>query len=237
MKMNFYKVEEFLEEIISYIKFVFDRDEIRLELKDHMMDKIEYYMESGYDGEEAEGLTIKDMGDPKEIGVELDKQHNPIIGWIWRITHIALILIMIVNIFILVPIGLLTIFSSNNIRSIPKEDIAYRIDLNEKVQIDNRVIKFTNLIYEKNGNMNIFYKAYEKGSLGSGWSGGMGTVTDDLGTKYMGYSGSSSAGLITKARRTIKDFSQNANTLIINYDQYNRKYRIEIPLKTGEKNE
>lgn len=48
--MNFYKTEEFLEEIISYIKFVFDRDEIRLELKDHMMDKMEYYIESGYGG-------------------------------------------------------------------------------------------------------------------------------------------------------------------------------------------
>ena len=97
--MNFYKTEEFLEEIISYIKFVFDRDEIRLELKDHMMDKMEYYIESGYGGEEAEKLTIKDMGDPREIGVELDKQHNPVIGWIWRITHIAVVLLMIINIF------------------------------------------------------------------------------------------------------------------------------------------
>lgn len=234
--MNFYKTEEFLDEIVSYVKFFFDRDEIRLELKDHMMDKIEYYMEVGYDWEEAEKIAIKDMGDPREIGVELNKQHNPIIGWIWRITHIALVLFMIVNIFILGSISLITIFSSNNIRSIPKENIVYRINLNEKVQIDNRVIKFTNIIYEDNGNMNIFYKDYEKG-FRSGWSGGMGTVTDDLGTEYNGYSGSSSSGLIRKSRRTIKEFSKDASTLIINYDQYNRRYTIEIPLKTGEKNE
>lgn len=232
MKM-FYKTEEFLEEITSYIKFVFDRDDIRSELKYHMMSKIEYYMESGYDDEEAERLTIKDMGDPKEIGLELDKQHNPIIGWIWRITHIALVLFMIVNVFIVVPIGLITILVPNKTRSIPKENIVYRIDLNEKVQIDNRVIKVTNLIYEDNGNMNIFYKDYEKG-LRSGWSGGIGTVTDDLGTEYKGYSGSSSGH---KSKRTIREFSKDASTLIIDYNEYNRKYRIEIPLKIGEDNE
>ena len=236
MKINFYKTEEFLKEITSYIKFVFDRDDIRLELKNHMMDKIEDYMESGYDGEEAERLTIKDMGDPKEIGVELDKQHNPIIGWIWRITHIALVILIIINIFTVGFVGLITIFVPNKVRSIPKENIVYRIDINEKVQIDNRVIRFTNVIYEDNGNMNIFYKEYEK-SLRSGWSGGMGTVTDDLGSEYKGYSGSSSGGLITKSKRTIKEFSKDASSLIINYDEYNRKYRVEIPLKTGEENE
>ena len=234
--MNFYKIEEFLDEIVSYVKFAFDRDEIRLELKDHMMDKIEYYMESGYDWEEAEKFVIKDMGDPKEIGIELDKQHNPIIGWIWRVSHIALVLFMIINTFIIGSIGLITIFIPNKVRSIPKENIVYRIDLDEKIEIDNRVIKITNVIYEKDGDMNIFYKNYEKG-LRSGWSGGIGTVTDDLGTEYNAYSASSSGGLIRKSMRTIKDFSQDASSLIIDYDQFNRKYRVEIPLKTGENND
>lgn len=236
--MDLYKIEEFLEETLSYVKFVLDRYEIRLELRDHMMDKFDYYMESGSDVEEAEKLTIKDMGDPKEIGVELNKQHNPIIGWIWRLSRIAVILFVVINIFTVGGIGLISIFSTSEVNRIAKEDIVYRIDLDEKVQIDNRVIKITNLIYEKNGDMNIFYKDYEKGFLGQGWSlGYLGTIKDDLGNEYKGYSGSSSNGIVSKARRTIREFSKDANTLIIDYDFYNRKYKIEIPLKTGEYNE
>ncbi len=236
--MHFDKIEEFLDETLSYVKFVLDRYEIKLELKDHMMDKLDYYIESGHDGDEAERLTIKDMGDPKEIGVELNKQHNPIIGWIWRISRVAVILFIIINIFTVGSLGLISIFSTSEVSRIPKEDILYRINLDEKVQIDNRIIKITNIIYEKNGDMNIFYKDYEKSILGGGWSlGYLGTIKDDLGNEYRGYSGSSSGGIVTKSRKTIKDFSKDANTLIIDYDLYNRKYRIEIPLKTGEDNE
>ena len=97
--MHFDKIEEFLDETLSYVKFVLDRYEIKLELKDHMMDKLDYYIESGHDGKEAEKLSLIDMGDPKERGVELNKQHNPIIGWIWRISRIAVILFIIINIF------------------------------------------------------------------------------------------------------------------------------------------
>lgn len=236
--MNLYKIEEFLDETVSYVKFVLDRYEIRLELRDHMMDKLDYYVGSGNDVEDAEKLTIKDMGDPKEIGVELNKQHNPIIGWIWKISQIAVIIFMIINIFTVGAIGLIPIFSTSEVNRIPKDDIVYRINLDEKVQIDNRVIKITNIIYEKNGDMNIFYKDYEKGFLGGGWSlGYLGTIKDDLGNEYKGYSGSSSAGMVSKSRRTIRKFSKDANTLIIDHDLYNRKFTIEIPLKTGEYNE
>ncbi len=133
--MDFYKIEEFLDETVSYVKFVLDRYEIKLELKDHMMDKLEYYIDSGYDQEQAEGLTIKDMGDPKEIGVELNKQHNPIIGWIWRISRIAVVLFIIINIFTVGSLGLISIFSTTEVNRIPKEDIVYRIDLDGKYKL------------------------------------------------------------------------------------------------------
>lgn len=124
------------------------------------------------------------MGDPREIGVELDKQHNPVIGWIWRITHIAVVLLMIINIFTVGQIILYTIFSTNKISLISKDNIVYRIDLDEKVQIDDRVIKFTNIIYKKDGKMNIFFRNYERRFHMGGWGfGDIGTIKDDLGNK------------------------------------------------------
>lgn len=77
----------FLNEVLSYIKFSFDKQEIKTELLSHLSDKMDFYMDQGNPIEIAEQLSINDMGNPKEIGVELNKQHNPLLGWIWLITN------------------------------------------------------------------------------------------------------------------------------------------------------
>ncbi|WP_353092830.1 permease prefix domain 1-containing protein [Tissierella praeacuta] len=236
--MPFCKSNEFLKIVLSYIKFSFDREDIKLELESHILDKIEYYMEQGYHKEEAEELALKDMGNPKEIGIQLNKEHNPIIGWIWRITNIAVSIFVIINIFIVGAILLTSIFSRNPIKDIPKEDIVYRIDINEKVQLDDTVIKFTNVIYDKEGELHILYRYYDKRLWGGGWSlGTIGIIKDDLGNEYFSGSGSGGGGIISKRRRSLRDFPEEAKALIIEYDEYNRKYKIEIPLKVGEYNE
>lgn len=235
--MHFHKSDEFLKTVLCYIKFPFDRETIKLELEDHILDKINYYMNHGYDEEKAEELAVKDMGDPKEIGTQLNKVHNPIIGWIWKITNIAVSIFIVVNVFI-VGVILTSTFSRNPIKDIPKKDIVYKIDINEKVQIDDMVIKFTNVIYDKNGELHILYRYYDKKLWGSGWSlGNIGIIKDDLGNEYFSGSGSGGGGIISKCRESRMDFPQDAKALIIEFDQYYRKYRVEIPLEVGEYNE
>lgn len=236
--MSFYKAQDFVEEILSYVKFSFDRKEISLELNQHMVDKIEHYMEKGYDEKEAENLAINHMGDPKEIGVQLNKEHNPILGWIWAITNIGVRILITISIFILAINILIVIFNGSGVKGIAEENIVYRLDINERVEIDNRVIEFTNLIYEKNGDMNIFYKDYEKSLFGRSDSfDWIGHIKDDLGNEYGYKARSTSGGIVSKSRRVINDFSQDANYLIINYNEYNREYTVEIPLKIGGRDE
>ncbi|SHE75122.1 hypothetical protein SAMN02745784_01670 [Tissierella praeacuta DSM 18095] len=124
--MSFHKMDEFLKSVLSYIKFPFDREDIKLEMEAHILDKINYYMVQGYDEKKAEELAVKDMGDPKEIGIQLNKEHNPIIGWLWRITNIAVTIFIVINIFIIGSMTIVTIFSGNPVKEIPKEDIVYR---------------------------------------------------------------------------------------------------------------
>ncbi len=192
--MSLNKMDTFLENVLSYIKFPFVKAEIRSELEDHILDKIHYYIEEGgYSGEEAEELSIKDMGDPKEVGTLLNKQHNPFWGgWILRISNGIIIFFIVIDIFFVGGLVLHSIFSGNMVKDIPKEDIVYRIDIKEKVKIDDRVIRFTNVVYDKSGNMNIFYEYYDLRSLGSGWSlGYIGDIMDNLGNTYLNGSGSS----------------------------------------------
>lgn len=233
--MSFYKAQDFVEEIVSHVKFKFDKDEISSELNHHMIDKIEDYIEKGYEEKEAERFAINHMGDPEEIGLQLNKQHNPVLGWIWVITNIGVKILITLSILIVGINILSTIFTDSGVKEIPEENILYKIDINEKVEIDNRVIEFTNLIYEKNGDMNIFYKDYEKSFFGRPdsfeW---IGYIKDDLGNEYGFKARSTRRGIISKSRWVINDFSQDANTLIIDYNEYNRKYTVEIPLKIGE---
>ncbi len=86
--------------------------------------------------------------------------------------------------------------------------------------------------------MNIFYECYDTKFWGMGWSStAIGDIMNDLGNTYFAGSGYGGGGIRSKCRRTVRDFSKEADTLIIDYDYYNRKYRVEIPLKVGDTNE
>ena len=232
--MNMPNSDKFINEVISYIKFPFDRDDIKKELQYHMQDKMDDFKSRGLDSITAEELTIKSMGDPKEIGLALNKEHNFILGWLYKITNGLVILFLVITVFSTGTSLLMTVFSRNPGNQIPKENIVYNIQLNEKVKIDDRVIKFKNIIYEKNGDLSIVYSNYDTKLLGMGWSlGHIGTIKDNLGNEYFAGSGASSGGIITRGVRTVSNFASNADTLIIEYDQYNRYYKIEVPLKAG----
>ncbi len=229
--------EKFLKEVISQVNFKYDRYDIKKELEAHIIDKTEYYIDQGYSSEEAEEMSLNDMGDAKEIGKELNKQHNPVLGWIWRISNTLLVLFVIVNVFIvgIHLLGSIYTITFKPTSGINKSNITYRLDVNEKVKVDDTVVHITDIIYENNGDLSIVYKDYDTRLWGVGWSfGSLGEVSDNLGNTYHSSSGMSSGGIVTKSIRTIRNFSKEADTLIITYDYYNRYYRLEIPLKAGE---
>jgi hypothetical protein len=232
------KVKKFLNSIISYVKFPFDREDIKIELHNHILDRMDDYIEQGMDEETAEQLTLNDMGDAKEIGLALNKEHNPLIGWIWAITNAMVILFGLWVFFIAVFPILSGILPRNLVREIPKSDIEYKIDIDEKVRLDDRVIHFTDLVYEINGDMNLFYESYGTTLRELGWGiGTIGEISDNLGNTYIDGSGFNSGGIKTKSRRTIENFSNEADTLIITYDYFDRYYQVEVSLKEGEHNE
>lgn len=228
------------------MKFPFDWHQIEKELKDHIEDKMEYYHNKGIDQSSAEELAIKDMGDPKEIGIALNKEHNPILGWLYAITTFLLVLNLTFAALSWSGVLVSTVFSGNPIDDIPKDNIVYNIEVNEKVEIDDRVIKFKNIVYEKNGDMNIIYEYYNRSLFGRDWAldnVGIGTVKDNLGNEYSHWPSTSSwtrtrrQSLITNKVRTIENFPEKADSIIFEYDLYNRYFRVEVPLKAGDFNE
>ncbi|TCT15652.1 hypothetical protein EDC18_103361 [Natranaerovirga pectinivora] len=233
--MLFPKRDAFLDKVITYIKFPFDRSSIRLELKNHIDDKIQEYMKDGYHREKAEETAINEMGDPKEIGVLLNKEHNPFIGWIWKITSIGVIIFGIFNLIYIIFPAVIGLFNSNLMNHIPKDHIVYRINVNEKVTMDDKVIVFNKVVYDINDNLTIFYKHYDKiWSTSGNVLGLIDEISDDLGNVYFSGGGTVYGGIVSKGALIFRNFSSEAKILYLKYDRFNRKYEIEIPLKVGD---
>lgn len=95
--------ENYLKQILSEIRFPFDRPLIKKELEEHLDESIEYYTGSTVSLEEAENLAIHDFGEPKEIGKQLNKVHKPFLGWIWILSKYGLVVLMILTVISSTP--------------------------------------------------------------------------------------------------------------------------------------
>lgn len=88
------KANDYIDAVLSFVNYSFDRKKIRLELTSHLNDKIEFYLRKGNVEAEAEALAIRDMGNARETGEALNKMHKPVLGWMLK--HIKAFAIAIV---------------------------------------------------------------------------------------------------------------------------------------------
>ena len=70
-------MEEFIRILTEQIRCVKARAGVARELRDHMEDQAACYEEKGMNREAAEAEAVKQMGDPVEIGTQLDHIHRP----------------------------------------------------------------------------------------------------------------------------------------------------------------
>lgn len=74
-------MDEYLKTLLEQIRCKKARPYIRQELQDHIEDQIAENMHAGMDRERAEKEAVRDMGDPVETGISLDRIHKPQIAW------------------------------------------------------------------------------------------------------------------------------------------------------------
>ncbi|WP_339363409.1 permease prefix domain 1-containing protein [Vallitalea maricola] len=81
--MNQYNetLEKYLDIICKQIKSKCMHKKIRKELLDHLNDQIDAYIDRGITKEQALQMAMKEMGNPTEIGNQLNKTHKPLISY------------------------------------------------------------------------------------------------------------------------------------------------------------
>lgn len=71
------RMEEYLNTVTEQIRCKKARDLVSGELRDHILDQAEAYQADGMFEEEALEKAVREMGDPVETGVSLDRVHRP----------------------------------------------------------------------------------------------------------------------------------------------------------------
>ncbi|HSR03885.1 MAG TPA: permease prefix domain 1-containing protein [Proteiniclasticum sp.] len=232
--MSWQGKEAYLREVLSQVKFSYDHEPIYKELTSHLEERVEEYLSQGYEKEEAEEMALENFGNPVEIGKALNKEHSPLLGWVHFLSSTMAAIAMGVLILALFALTFAILDSKSG--DIPREDILRRIEVDEKVRIDDRIIHFDEVIVEKNGDLSIIYNTLLTRDFGSSGytSGKIGTILDETGQDYFFSSGQGSiGGIFSRGRHTVHGFPEDAEKLIIEYDYYNRYYKVEIPLKSG----
>lgn len=74
-------MDEFIKTLTEQVRCVKAREAIGQEIRNHIMDQAEHYVEEGMEHEQALKEAVRQMGDPVAIGVELDHIHRPQMEW------------------------------------------------------------------------------------------------------------------------------------------------------------
>ena len=75
------KLNEYLETVSEQIRYAKIRSTVTEELKNHILDQAADYEAYGAFPEEALERAVREMGDPVETGVALDRIHRPQMNW------------------------------------------------------------------------------------------------------------------------------------------------------------
>ena len=75
------RLEEYLRTVTDQIRCAGARRIVEEELREHSQDQAEAYEVDGMFEEEALERAVREMGDPVETGVSLDRVHRPHMSW------------------------------------------------------------------------------------------------------------------------------------------------------------
>ena len=165
MALRFHEWIEYTKQMNSHVKFKFDHEAIRDEYLEHMEDMYEFYVGRGMDPDLAKSAVLEDMGDPDELGRVLNQIHNPVLGWIWRLSRWLVVLLIGV---LICTHGLDTYngLFLNKTWSRQKADLAYTVDVDEKRVLDYRTVYFDRLEVYEDGMAHQFGKAGQDMTFG-----------------------------------------------------------------------
>ena len=193
--------EEYLNIVRKEIKYIFDRDAIEKELNEHIQDSILDLIGDGHSYEDAEIQAVNQMGNPKELGKQLNKEHHPFIGYLYSFTQV-IIYLMIIPLLIN---GAYLIYNLSEIMFEHKTDNYVEIiELDYKVELAGHTFVLDNVCINQEGEATLNYRSFVDFTYSrSNWSTNINAIYDSN-DNFIDMSGYSSSGLF--GRRSQQSF-------------------------------
>ena len=153
--------DKFLKTVCKQIRFGWDRDIVSKELEFHIEDSVLDLISEGYSKEEANKIAIEQMGNPIEIGKQLNEEHKPLLGWAWLISKIIALLLIIPSLLFIQKIGEDVYHYIWPISSTIEEDT---IKIDKTIDLEAHIVTIDNVL-KKYDQYCITYHANSKWNL------------------------------------------------------------------------
>lgn len=162
------KKQEYLDIVTKQVRYIFDREYIEAELKEHIEDSILDLMEEGLSHEEAEEQAVIQMGDPVETGRLLNKEHHPLIGYLYAVSNVCIVL---AGLYFILTIGALMWGLIENATPAVERNSVAKYPLNLEMEIPTHKVKIDYICQLEDGSYSITSRSWRKFSYSrAGWS-------------------------------------------------------------------
>ena len=230
---------EYTDRVLSVMRRITAAEEeaIRAELDAHMEDHLEVLLELGYEPELAEQRTMERMGDPEEVGRELDKQYPRF----WLIAERVLKVLVCVLALALVfdALTMYDVWGSLQARMEPYEYAGKHQLEHMNMQLDIRREIGSDILHiygsgtNPDGEIHVLYYWYDQDLLG--YVTGEGVELEDCRGEEMhggGGSWSRDSRVSSHDRRgTVQHGDPYVTVVVVRFDE---RYEIQVPLKWEE---
>ena len=231
----------YIDTVLSALRHVTgdERLAIRAEIDGHIEDHMEGLLELGYSPELAEERTLDAMGDPKEVGRELNKQYT---GWGFvLLSRVAVLLTVVLCIQALLGLGILgNLLDSVWARVAPLEPeeisaaVTQRLDIRVPIGSDVvRVYGVSRLTREGVPAVGVFVCAYDHlpgGVVSDRLLPGM-WIEDPRGEALEWLSGGSGHGSIgADYQLRYVPVEETDTSITLRYERFGENIAVEIPL-------
>lgn len=232
MPINDPSISDFVNKLLKEIRFFPVKREIEQEYRAHIEDKIQDLVkEEEMTKEEALSLTLKEMGDPQEIGKTLNNVHNPFLGWALSISWGLLIIFGAFTLHLLIYSSTEFFFYGTNETGIEEQRVIKEVVIDQEVQIDEVSHYFDRMVIQDNGTAFVLIESESVRRQPRNRPIWFTAVYDDLGNTYSEHS------LPYRSRffrsdfvLKLRNFSEDAQALTLVYNRYNREFEVTFPL-------